>query len=80
MDSITILGIMGTSIILVSFILNQIGKWSTESRSYDAANALGSIILIVYAYVLGSIPFMILNGVWFLVSFRDVITSFRSSK
>ena len=76
MDTLTLIGILGTSIILISFLLNQFGKWSTDSRSYDIANALGSLILIVYALKLSSIPFMILNGVWFAVSFRDVLLSF----
>lgn len=77
MDTLTIIGILGTSIILVSFLLNQSGRWSTESRSYDAANAAGSLLLIIYAYLLGSTPFIVLNAVWFLVSLRDVIKSFR---
>ena len=77
MDTLSLIGITGTGIILITFLLNQSGKWSAESRSYDATNALGSLILVGYAILLGSIPFMILNGVWFIVSLRDVIRSFR---
>ena len=77
MDTLSLIGITGTGIILITFLLNQSGKWSAESHSYDAANALGSLILVGYAILLGSIPFMILNGVWFIVSLRDVIRSFR---
>jgi hypothetical protein len=77
MDLSTIVGVVGATIILVSFLLNQSGKWSAESRSYDLANAIGSIILVSYAVLLGSVPFMILNSVWFVVSFRDVVKSFR---
>jgi len=77
MDTSTLIGIAGTTIILISFLLNQFGKWSTDSRSYDIANALGSVILVSYAVLLDSIPFMILNSVWFVVSFRDVILSYR---
>ena len=76
-DLLTLLGIIGTGIILGSFLLNQSGRWSAKSRSYDIANALGSIILVSYAVMLDSVPFIILNSVWFLVSFRDVIKSFR---
>ena len=77
MDTLTLVGILGTGIILVSFILNQVGKWSSESRSYDIANTIGSLILVGYSVMLESLPFLILNGVWFIVSFRDVIRSFR---
>ncbi len=79
MDTLTLVGIIGATIILVTFLLNQFGKLSAESRSYDIANAVGSLILVSYAVLLDSVPFMILNGVWFVVSFRDVIRSFRKS-
>ncbi len=77
MDTLTLVGIIGTGIILISFVLNQLGKWSAESRSYGTANAVGSLILVGYAVMLDSIPFIILNSVWFVVSFRDVVRSFR---
>lgn len=65
-------GIVGTGIILLAFLLNQFGRWSSESLSYDVANAIGSGILLYYAYSIQSWPFMVLNGVWFLVSARDI--------
>lgn len=77
-DSVTILGIIGMSIILVTFLLNQSGRWSTTSLSYDLANALGSLLLIGYAVLLDSLPFVVLNAVWFLVSLRDVVKAYRS--
>lgn len=77
MDTLTLAGIIGTGIILITFILNQSGKWSAKSRSYDTANAIGSLILVGYAVMLDSFPFMVLNGVWFVVSFRDVVKSLR---
>lgn len=79
-DVNTMIGVLGASIILLSFLLNQFGRWSTTSLSYDAANALGSGILIVYAYLLGSWPFMILNTVWFVVSMKDVAAYFKVNK
>ena len=73
MDITTIVGVTGAFIILVTFMLNQSGKLSAESRSYDIANAAGSLILVTYAFMLNSIPFIILNGVWFVVSLKDVL-------
>lgn len=73
MDITTVVGVTGAFIILVTFILNQSGKWSAQTRSYDIANAVGSLILVGYAFLLQSIPFVILNGVWFVVSLRDVL-------
>lgn len=77
MEVLTIIGIIGTTIILISFLLNQLGKWSATSPSYDLANTIGSAVLMYYAYLLESWPFLVLNTVWFLVSARDVLKSFR---
>ncbi len=73
MDIVSFIGIVGATIILLTFLLNQFGKCSTGSLSYDIANAIGSLILIIYAVCLHSVPFIILNAVWFAVSLRDVI-------
>ncbi len=68
MDHITIHGITGAFVILFAFMLNQLGKINAESKWYDAINAVGSLLLIVYAVFLNSVPFVILNTVWFVIS------------
>lgn len=76
MDVTTLIGIIGAGIILVFFLLNQFRILSVDNIWYDSGNTLGSGALIVYAYLLGSVPFLILNAVWFLFSFKDVIVFF----
>lgn len=76
MDITTIIGVIGAGIILVFFLLNQFNVLTVESVWYDAGNMVGSGFLLVYAYLLGSIPFLILNAVWFLFSFKDVVVYF----
>ncbi|MCA9360314.1 hypothetical protein H6785_02280 [Candidatus Nomurabacteria bacterium] len=73
MDNFTLLGLLGAGSILVAFVLNQFGKWSKDSFSYDAVNTFGAFILIIYAHLITSYPFMVLNTVWFIVAFRDVV-------
>lgn len=65
-------GLSGMSLILLAFIMNQYHKWHDDDLIYDVVNALGSALLLIYAYLLHSMPFMMLNAVWFLVSFRDI--------
>jgi len=76
MDIITLIGIIGAGVILAFFLLNQFNVLTVESIWYDAGNMLGSGFLLVYAYLLDSIPFLILNAVWFLFSFKDVAVYF----
>jgi len=73
MDATTLIGIVGAAVILLAFLLNQKGKVTAESNLYDGLNALGSLLLVVYAVLLNSIPFFILNTVWLLVSAKGLL-------
>lgn len=73
MDITLLIGISGSAVILAAFILNQVGKWTSESYYYDLANFAGSAILTIYAYLINSVPFIIINVVWALFSFKDIV-------
>jgi len=73
MNTTLIVGIAGATIILVFFILEQTNKIKNDSLWYDLGNFIGSTLLIVYAIMLSSIPFLILNGVWAIFSLKDTI-------
>lgn len=68
-----LIGLVGASLILIAFVMNQFKYWSSESLFYDLINLIGSGILIYYSWLLSSLPFMILNLVWFLVALKDLI-------
>lgn len=72
-DLTLFIGVLGMTIILVLFILNELKKLSTESVTYDAANAFGAFLLAYYAFSLRAWPFLVLNMVWGLFSFFEVI-------
>lgn len=73
----TLIGIFGAAIILIFFILNESHKISADSFSYDLWNLIGSILLCIYAYLLSSWPFLILNLVWAAFSLKDVIRDIK---
>jgi lipid-A-disaccharide synthase-like uncharacterized protein len=73
MDITTLIGTTGASIILIAFFLNQIKRLNTEDISYDVANFMGGLLLLIYAILLKSTPFAVLNGVWTLISLRDIL-------
>ncbi len=75
-----LVGLAGMFIILFAFIMNQIHKWKDDFLIYDGFNVFGSLLLIVYAVLINSYPFLILNGVWFAVSIRDVILDMEKGK
>lgn len=72
---VELIGVIGAGLILLAFTMNQLRRWSTESLVYDVVNSVGSLLLVIYAVLLNSIPFLILNLVWFVVSAKDVVKS-----
>lgn len=73
MDPITLLGIVGAIIILALFLLNQFKIVDVDNIWYDLGNVIGGTILVVYALLIDSLPFLLINGVWVLFSLRDVV-------
>ena len=68
MDYSLFLGLSGMGVILVAFIFGQTGIWKHTDISYDVANLIGSLLLVMYAVSIESIPFLVLNLVWALFS------------
>lgn len=73
MNTTLIIGVVGASIILIAFLLNQLNIWRNDTFGYDLANLVGSLVLIYYSMLLDSIPFIILNSVWAFFSLKDVV-------
>ena len=72
-----LIGFTGMLLILIAFFLNQTGKWDKEDLVYDFVNFAGALLLVLYAIILSSIPFLLLNLVWAVVSLNDVIKDIK---
>jgi len=68
-----LIGILGSVIVLIVFFLSQTGKISTQNVWYDFGNFLGSFLLLIYAIAGNSIPFIIVNFAWAVISLWDVL-------
>lgn len=76
-----IIGFTGALLILFGFLLNQVNVLKTSNVFYDFINFLGSFLLLIYALILQSVPFVIVNTVWALFSLKDVLWFFlKNSK
>ena len=73
MDTTTLIGTTGATLILIAFIMNQMHRWKDTDLIYDFTNFIGSALLVAYAVLLNSTPFLVLNSVWAAVSLKDVI-------
>ncbi len=73
-------GITGMILILFAFLMDQTHRWNSDSLLFDLLNFVGASLLAYYAVVIVSWPFLILQLVWALFSFKDVIKDLNRVK
>lgn len=72
--------IIGALLILVAFGAVQFDRMRPDSRLYLALNLAGSIILAVLAVAASQWGFVLLEGVWAIVSAWSLISALRVSQ
>ncbi len=79
-DFVVIIGIIGMLFLLSAFVGNMFKRISPDSILYNALNIAGCGLLVYYALVLNSIPFLILEGVWGLFAVYNIFVVFKKKK
>ncbi|MFE0461068.1 hypothetical protein ACFW1A_17655 [Kitasatospora sp. NPDC058965] len=69
--------ILGSVLVLIPFALAQWGRTSTHSRRYLALNLSGSAILAADAALTAQWGFLLLEGVWAVVSAVGLLAVLR---
>lgn len=81
MDIPLIIGSTGAALLLLGFTLLNVEKIKRESYGYQLINFVAASMLLAYAIILNSLPFMILNGVWAAVALYEIgQLRFRAAK
>lgn len=70
---IEIIGVIGLFLVLVAFVLILLKKVNESSKSYLFLNVLGGSVLIYYASVINSTPFLILQIAWVSIALIKLI-------
>jgi hypothetical protein len=69
--------IVGALLVLAAFVLAQLGRLDARSVAYLAANLVGSAVLAVDALAGREWGFLLLEGVWAVVSAWSLATTAR---
>ena len=64
----TLIGSIGVTILLIAFALNLMRVLNANSPAYLFMNVLGSVLAGISSYLIGFVPFVVLEGVWALVA------------
>ncbi len=72
MDTTTLIGVIGATLLLLAFIGNAVGKMEHDGTGYIIINLVGGVFLVWYASLIGSWPFIVIESVWAIVAFRGL--------
>jgi hypothetical protein len=63
-----ILGTLGVAIIVLTYVLLQVGKLSSYHFGYSLLNAFGAALILVSLYYSFNLPSFIVEFFWLLIS------------
>jgi hypothetical protein len=73
-----VIQVVGALLILVAFAALQFGRMLPSSRLYLTLNLVGSAILVVLALIGSQWGFVLLEGVWVIVSAWSLVAALRT--
>lgn len=73
MSLIQLVSLAGAMTILAAFTLQQMGRWQPQDRVYLLCNAFGAFTLTVVAWIEQQWGFLLMEGVWTLVSLYGLL-------
>jgi len=73
MNNIDWIGFIGVFQILLAYILNVAGKIKSNNLAFILLNSLGASMACAASILMEYVPFIILEGVWAIVSFVSLI-------
>ena len=77
MEVSTLLGSAGVFLLLVAFFLNLVKIWTPNSKPYLIVNIAGSLMSCYASYLIGFMPFVVLEAIWTIVAAFGLATSFK---
>lgn len=66
------IGALGVFLILLAYFLNITNKLSTKDKSYLLLNFFGALLACISSYLIKSLPFMVLEGTWAVISMNAI--------
>lgn len=67
-----ILGTIGVAVIVLTYVLLQIGKLKSEQLIYSLLNAVGATLILISLYYSFNLPSFIVEFFWLLISLFGV--------
>ena len=72
-----ILGTVGVAVIILTYVLLQIGRVRSEQLVYSVLNAVGAALILVSLYFAFNFPSFVVEFFWLLISLFGIGKWFR---
>jgi hypothetical protein len=73
-----VIQVTGALMVLIAYGAAQAGRWSTDQLAYLWLNLVGSVVLAVLAATSANWGFLLLEGVWAIVTARSLLKRRRA--
>ena len=64
----TVIGFAGVALLLIAFLLNLFKWMRSDGYAYTGLNFVGASLACYSSYLIGFMPFVVLEGVWAVVA------------
>ena len=71
------LGFIGVALILLAYFLNVTNKVRNNSYTFILLNLVGASLACIASVLLNYLPFIILEGVWALISLISLVKVYK---
>ena len=75
-----IIGTIGVAVIILTYVLLQIGNIKSEQLSYSLLNAAGALLILISLYYSFNLPSFIVEFFWLIISLFGIGKYFAASK
>jgi hypothetical protein len=75
-----LIGFIGVLLIIVVYLLLQLGKLSSSSPKYSLLNAAGALLIIISLFFAFNLSAFIVEAFWFLISLVGLWKSLSARK
>jgi len=68
----TLIGFVGVALLLAAFLAHLLHLLRADGRAYMGLNFVGAALACYSSWLIGFMPFVVLEGVWALVAFAGI--------
>jgi hypothetical protein len=79
MSTPDLIATLGVSILLIGFLLQIMKIINAQSSVFSLLNLLGAGLAGISAYMISFMPFVILEGVWVVVSIFNLVQNLKQN-